>query len=81
YKNQNIQLLPGDGILLYTEGVTEFPSDGRERISLEELRQMLDRLPEQSAAAMLDSLGRQLKPGNHGQPPVEDHTLIYAKSE
>lgn len=81
YKNQNIQLLPGDGILLYTEGVTEFPADGRERISLEELRQMLDKLPEQSAAVMLDSLGRQLKPGNQGQPPVEDHTLIYAKSE
>lgn len=81
YKNQNIQLLPGDGILLYTEGVTEFPADGGERISLEELRQMLDKLPEQSAAIMLDSLGRQLKPGNQGQPPVEDHTLIYAKSE
>ena len=81
YKNQNIQLLPGDGILLYTEGVTEFPTEGRERISLEELRQMLDRLPEQSAAVMLESLVRQLKPGNKGQPPVEDHTLIYAKSE
>jgi len=81
YKNQNIQLLPGDGILIYTEGVTEFPADGRERISLEELRQMLDKLPEQSAAVMLDSLGRQLKPGNQGQTPVEDHTLIYAKSE
>lgn len=81
YKNQNIQLLPGDGILLYTEGVTEFPTDGRERISLEELRQMLDRLPEQSAAVMLENLERQLKPVNQGQPPAEDHTLIYAKSE
>ncbi|MDD3147549.1 MAG: PP2C family protein-serine/threonine phosphatase [Candidatus Riflebacteria bacterium] len=81
YKNQTIQLLPGDGILLYTEGVTEFPAGGRDRISLEEFRQMLDRLDENSADVMLENLFRQLTPVNSGQKTAEDHTLIYAKSE
>ena len=81
YKNQTIQLLPGDGILFYTEGVTEFPAYGRERISLEELRQMLDKLPEESAKVMLENLVRQLSSGKPALRPVEDHTLIYAKSE
>lgn len=81
YKNQTIQLLPGDGILLYTEGVTEFPSGGRDRFSLEELRQMLDRLNESSAGEMLENLLRQLTPVNSGPKTTEDHTLIYAKSE
>ncbi len=81
YKNQTIQLLPGDGILFYTEGVTEFPSGGRERLSLEDLRLMLDKLPEESAALTLGNLADQLKLGNSGRETAEDHTLIYAKSE
>ncbi len=81
YKNQTIQLLPGDGILLYTEGVTEFPSGGRERLGLEDLRLMLDRLPEESAGMMLGNLAEQLKLENSGRETAEDHTLIYAKSE
>ncbi len=81
YKNQTIQLLPGDGILFYTEGVTEFPAYGRERVSLEELRQMLDKLPEESAKVMLANLAQQLNPAKTQLRPVEDHTLIYAKSE
>jgi len=81
YKNQTIQLLPGDGILLYTEGVTEFPSGGRERFSLEDLRLMLDKLPEESANLMLANLSGQLQIVNSGRETAEDHTLIYAKSE
>lgn len=81
YQNQTIQLLPGDGILLYTEGATEFATGGKERIGTEELKQLLDRLPEQSANIMLENLADQLVPVKTGLRPGEDHTLIYAKTE
>lgn len=81
YKNQTIQLLPGDGILLYTEGVTEYSSGSHERIGNEELKLLLDRLPEQSANEMLENLAQEIVPVRDGFSPIEDHTLIYAKTE
>jgi serine phosphatase RsbU (regulator of sigma subunit) len=81
YQNQNIQLLPGDGILIYTEGVNEIPYKGKQNLNIEELKQILEKFPEQDAEAVLQSLSDELMPVGSSFMSGDDCTLIYAKTE
>ena len=81
YKDQYINIMPGDGIVLHTDGITDFPGKGIERLSNEDLKNILDKLPEQKAELMLDSLVKQIKHSNSNELPEEDHSLIYLKAE
>lgn len=81
YKDQFIQLLPGDGILLHTDGITDFPGKGLERVNNEDIKNILDKIPEQNADDMLSNLVKMIKEQNLGELPDEDHSLIYLKSE
>lgn len=81
YENQTIQLLPGDGILLYTDGVLELPEQNGQNINLEGLKLMLDKIPQQPAEVLLQSLTTSLFPVRNIRNSCEDYTLIYAKTE
>ena len=81
YKDQYINIMPGDGIVLHTDGITDFPGEKLERLSNEDLKNILDKLPEQNADKMLDSLVKQIKKSNFSELPKEDHSIIYLKSE
>lgn len=81
YENQTIQLLPGDGILLYTDGVIELPGQNGQNINLEGLKLMLDKIPQQPAEVLLQSLTTSLFAGKSIRNSCEDYTLIYAKTE
>ena len=81
YKDQYLNLMPGDGILLHTDGITDFPGKGLERISNEDLKIILDKIPEQNADDMLNSIVRQIKNQNINELPEEDHSIIYLKAE
>lgn len=81
YRNQKINIMPGDGILLHTDGITDFPGTNRERISNEDLKNIMDKLPEDDATEMLSSLVRQIIKSHSGETPEEDHSLIYLKAE
>ena len=81
YKDQYINIMPGDGILLHTDGITDFPGKGLERLSNEDLKNILDKIPEQKANEMLNSFIRQIKNQNNNELPEEDHSIIYLKAE
>ncbi|MBR4569338.1 MAG: serine/threonine-protein phosphatase, partial [Candidatus Riflebacteria bacterium] len=81
YKDQLINIMPGDGIILHTDGITDLPGKGIERFSNEDLKNILDKLPEQDAEDMLNSLVRQIKGKNSNELPEEDHSIIYLKAE
>ena len=81
YKDQYINVMPGDGILLHTDGITDFPGKGLERLSNEDLKNILDKIPEQKANEMLNSFIRQIKNQNNNELPEEDHSIIYLKAE
>ncbi len=81
YKDQIINIMPGDGILLHTDGITDFPGKDKERITNEDLKNILDKLPEQNADEMLNSLIRQIISQNSNELPEEDHSMIYLKAE
>ena len=81
YKDQLINIMPGDGIILHTDGISDHPGKGRERFSNEDLKNILDKLPEQDAGDMLNTLVKQIKGNNSSELPEEDHSIIYLKAE
>ena len=81
YQNQVIQLLPGDGILIYTDGVLDCAGEKSSRLGSEDLRMLLDKMPEQYADDLLANLAEQLVPTGAGEKPLEDYTFIYASTE
>ena len=81
YKDQIINIMPGDGIILHTDGITDLPGKGIERFSNEDLKNILDKLPEQDADDMLNTLVRQIKGNKSNELPEEDHSIIYLKAE
>lgn len=80
YANQTIQLLPGDGVFLYTEGVIE-ASGNNKRIGADELKLAIERIDELPADAFLKNLVNQLVPDKLRACPEEDYTAIYIKTE
>lgn len=80
YANQTIQLLPGDGVFLYTDGVIE-ASGNNKRIGADELKLAIERLDELPADALLENLVNQLIPDKIRNSPEEDYTAIYIKTE
>ncbi|PKL48486.1 MAG: hypothetical protein CVV42_09365 [Candidatus Riflebacteria bacterium HGW-Riflebacteria-2] len=81
YQNQVIQLLPGDGILIYTDGALDFAGEKGNRLGSEDLRLLLDKMPEQYADDLLANLADQLIPDGARKRPLEDYTFIYASTE
>lgn len=81
YQNQVIQLLPGDGILIYTDGAIDFAGGNGNRPGSEDLRLLLDKMPEQYADDLLANLADQLVPAGTKDKPLEDYTFIYASTE
>ena len=81
YKDQLINIMPGDGIILHTDGITDLPGKGIERFSNEDLKNILDKLPEQDADDMLNTLVKQIKGNKSNELPEEDHSIIYLKAE
>ena len=81
YKDQVINIMPGDGIILHTDGITDLPGKGIERFSNEDLKNILEKLPEQDADDMLNTLVKQIKGKNSNELPEEDHSIIYLKAE
>ena len=73
--------MPGDGIILHTDGITDLPGKGIERFSNEDLKNILEKLPEQDADDMLNTLVKQIKGKNSNELPEEDHSIIYLKAE
>lgn len=81
YKDQIINIMPGDGIILHTDGITDLPGKGIERFSNEDLKNILEKLPEEDADDMLNTLVKQIKGKNSNELPEEDHSIIYLKAE
>lgn len=81
YQDHTIHLLPGDGILIYTDGIIDQINQNDGIAANEKLKNLMDSIPEQTAEMMLSALYRQLISDGLKKSPSEDYTLIYAKTE
>ena len=81
YSPYTFDLLPGDGIFLYTDGALENCSSDDERLTPERIRLVIEKIPEQDAQMMLDNIMKELKHTTKQTNSLEDQTMIYIKTE
>ncbi len=82
YQNQTIQMLPGDGLFIYTDGVLENARNDKNEISTDHIKLILEKLPEQTAAEMLEHLLGDIHISRQGNSCLsDDQTSIYLKVE
>ncbi|MEW6709887.1 MAG: GAF domain-containing SpoIIE family protein phosphatase [Candidatus Riflebacteria bacterium] len=82
YKNHSIQLLPGDGLFIYTDGILEQAFSNGKKFSSENIRLIFEKIPELPAAQTLETFFNELyleRQSGVGTP--DDQTGIYLKVE
>jgi sigma-B regulation protein RsbU (phosphoserine phosphatase) len=79
YAQRTLQLLPGDVLLLYTDGVTDALNPREEEFSLSRLQLALRENPDSSAADLIAAVEHSLHAFAEGVAPFDDVTLVVAK--
>ncbi len=75
------QLLPGDTLVFYTDGVTEAINTKSEEFGKERLRHILAARSEENAGAILASVLKAVQDFSEGMPQFDDITLMVLKVE
>jgi sigma-B regulation protein RsbU (phosphoserine phosphatase) len=78
YPERRYQLVPGDQLVLYTDGVVEAFNSQREMFGLERLDKVLENCAI-GAAGLLESVLAALDEFTAGCPPHDDRTIVVAK--
>ncbi len=79
YREESVELRPGDLLCLYTDGITECMTPEDEEFGLERLTALLrehGRLPLPELAARIDTTTESFA---HGQPQGDDQTLLLLR--
>lgn len=78
-EDQRIDLLPGDLLVLYTDGVTEAINPNEQEFGVPRLRDVLSALADASAQEILDGVVDAVDAFASDAPPFDDLTLVVAK--
>lgn len=76
YEEETLYLSPGDGLLVYTDGVTEAVNPAGEPYSLARLQGLLERLDCGAPAEMVETLADDVKAFRGDAPRHDDVTLM-----
>jgi serine phosphatase RsbU (regulator of sigma subunit)/FixJ family two-component response regulator len=79
-ETQTLTLLPGDTMLLYTDGVTEAMDEGRELFGLERLEKQLAGHPDEPAQVMCDRIVEAVTSYQGRAPQSDDITLLAVRA-
>ncbi|MCS6771636.1 MAG: SpoIIE family protein phosphatase [Kiritimatiellae bacterium] len=74
-----VEMLPGESIVLFTDGVTEARNFYNEELGYERLSNWAGRWRELGAAGILDSIVNSLQDFSRGVHPVDDVTVLVIK--
>jgi len=77
YAEKSVQLLPGDRLVLFTDGIIETTNPARELYGPERLDSAV-RVPSRSAAELLDHVVSSIRTFRAGQPANDDETCLAA---
>lgn len=76
YKTERVFLNPGDGILLYTDGVTEAMSKGKIAYSERKLMSTIKESKSGTPEELIREVMQSIKEFAEGEPPSDDITLL-----
>ena len=76
YKSGEINMEPGDRLLLYTDGITEAHSMAGEIYGMERLRNVFDASYDESGETVLDRITESVNIFADGEPQFDDMTMI-----
>jgi serine phosphatase RsbU (regulator of sigma subunit) len=76
YRNQSLQLSPGDALVLFTDGVTEAENATEEQLGLAPIRQLLDTLHGRDASSLLDIVAARVHDYIGDVPAGDDVTML-----
>jgi sigma-B regulation protein RsbU (phosphoserine phosphatase) len=80
-RDERVQLLRGDLLLLYTDGVVEAFDPAGEEYGVERLSELLDRSAGLPSQSLIQVLWRDLSAYTHGRPMADDVTVIACRLE
>lgn len=78
-EEHEVQLEPGDTLVLYTDGVTEAMDVDREQFGEGRLRAVMEAHQDISAEALMEEINRAVVAFTRGEPQSDDITLMVAK--
>jgi sigma-B regulation protein RsbU (phosphoserine phosphatase) len=79
FKSEVITLLPGDVLLLYTDGVTEARNPQEEEFTTTRLVDVIRQHPQQAPADLVRELRSVLQAFTQGHPPADDTTIVAGR--
>lgn len=80
-QDQKIVLSSGDGLVLYTDGITESFSPDGDEYGVRRLLTKLAAFPGKTARAIVDGIGQGLDEFRDGAPLSDDYTLLVISRE
>ena len=79
YKKNTLDLQPGDGIFLYTDGVTEAEDKAEHLYGSERLKALLQANTDASAQALCEKVRADVDAFADGAPQFDDITMLYLR--
>jgi phosphoserine phosphatase RsbU/P len=79
YAERQIQLMPGDFLVLYTDGVLDASRRDGEEFGMERLQAAVMAAREQSASGLVAAIEAAVEGYILGAPPIDDITLLVIK--
>ncbi len=76
YEEGEETLAPGDKLVLYTDGITEFENSSGEFLGEERFHAVLDRMRDESVDELLDAVLREMMAFGRGAKPADDISLL-----
>lgn len=80
FGSNTVTLMPGDMLLLYTDGVTEAMNSHREEFGEARLTELVRAGSDGSVQALIREVRQRLQEFTHGQPPADDITIVACKA-
>jgi sigma-B regulation protein RsbU (phosphoserine phosphatase) len=81
YQDQTIQLMPCDGIFLYTDGLSDLVDENRARYGIENLKKSLERSLQEGSKKLVFNVLEDMNRFRSQTPLEDDVTIVYMKAE
>ncbi len=80
YDESSVALLPGDVLVMYTDGISEAMNQNNEQFTEERLQEILKESTKLSAREIIQKVQQALESHTHGTPQSDDITMLVLKA-